>query len=82
MGLVVGGPIKDYQPNPNYMGTWQHWVNAILGLWVILSPFVGMDAPTMTTNLVIVGIVMALLAFWGAYDTSRQGMGSNRHLHA
>lgn len=57
---------------------WQHWVNAILGLWIILSSFVGMDVSTMTTNLVIVGIVIAILGFWGAYDTSR----SMHQMHA
>ena len=45
---------------------WQQWVNGILGLWVLISSFVGMSASGMTTNLVIVGIVVAILGFWGA----------------
>lgn len=60
---------------------WQNWINAILGLWIILSSFLGMSVSAMTTNLVIVGIVIAALGFWGAYDT-REGQDSQRHMHA
>jgi hypothetical protein len=60
---------------------WQHWINAVLGLWVILSAFLGFSAEAMTTNLVIVGIVVAILGFWGAYDASK-GETSNRRMHA
>ncbi len=45
---------------------WQQWVNAILGLWLILSAFLGFSASAQTTNLVIVGIIVAVLGFWGA----------------
>jgi len=58
---------------------WQHWINAILGLWIILSSFLGMSVNAMTTNLVIMGIVVAILGFWGAYDASQEGQ---RHMHA
>lgn len=42
---------------------WQDWVNGILGLWVILIPFVGADS---MTTLVITGIIIAVLGFWAA----------------
>ncbi len=42
---------------------WQDWVNGILGLWVILLPFIGM---TDQTTLIITGIVIAVLGFWAA----------------
>lgn len=42
---------------------WQQWVNGILGLWVLLLPFIGL---TDTTTLVVTGIVIAVLGFWGA----------------
>lgn len=58
---------------------WQNWINAILGLWIILSSFLGMSADAMITNLVIVGIVVAILGFWGAYDASQD---SQTHIHA
>ena len=60
---------------------WQNFVNAILGLWLILSSFLGMSANALTTNLVIVGIVVAVLGFWGAYDT-RSEQDAQRHMHA
>ncbi len=42
---------------------WQAWINGILGLWVIVIPFVG---ATSTTTLVITGIIIAILGFWAA----------------
>ena len=58
---------------------WQAWINAVLGLWIILSAFLGMNLSEMMTNLVIVGIVVAILGFWGAYDASRE---IQKHMHA
>ena len=45
---------------------WQNWINAVLGLWLILSGYVGLDAASMATNVTIVGIVLAVLAVWVA----------------
>jgi hypothetical protein len=60
---------------------WQNWINAILGLWIILSSFLGMSVNAMMANLVIVGVVVAVLGFWGAYET-RMEADSQRHMHA
>lgn len=49
---------------------WYQWVNGILGLWIVASPFLGFTSDGMTTNLVIVGLVVALLSFLGAIRTS------------
>ncbi len=55
---------------------WKNWVNGILGLWIIVSAFVGMSANGMTVNLVIVGIIVAILSFAGlasdSYDQTHQ----------
>jgi hypothetical protein len=59
---------------------WQNWINAILGLWIILSTFLGMSASAMMTNLIIVGIAIAILGFWGAYET--RASDSHKHIHA
>lgn len=56
---------------------WQHWVNFVLALWVILSGYVGFASAEMTTNLTLVGIVMAVLAIWGALEEQ-----SYHHSHA
>ena len=53
---------------------WQHWVNGILGLWILISPFVGLEGSSMTTNLVIVGIVVAILGFWSAAMGKKSSM--------
>jgi hypothetical protein len=57
---------------------WKNWVNGILGLWLIVSAFVGITATGMTANLVIVGIVVAILAFAGLAPNSYE----SRHQHA
>ncbi|MCI0619584.1 SPW repeat protein [Candidatus Wolfebacteria bacterium] len=53
---------------------WQNWVNGILGLWILISPFVGLEGSNMTTNLVIVGIVVAVLGFWSAAAGKKSSM--------
>ncbi len=56
---------------------WQHWVNFVLGLWVIVSGYVGFTGTDMATNLTVVGIVMAVLAIWGALEEQQY-----HHSHA
>jgi hypothetical protein len=56
---------------------WQHWINAILGLWIMLSNFMGMSSDAMTTNLMVVGAVIAVLGFWGAYTANQES--TNKH---
>ncbi|HVS72296.1 MAG TPA: SPW repeat protein [Phycisphaerae bacterium] len=48
------------------------WLNVILGIWVIISPWVlGFDGnATAMTNNVIVGIIVIILAGWSALSTS------------
>ncbi|HHV56018.1 MAG TPA: SPW repeat protein [Firmicutes bacterium] len=45
--------------------TWQAWVNIILGLWLIVSPWVlkFSDQSTPMWNSIIVGIVVAILSY-------------------
>ena len=45
---------------------WQQWVNAVLGLWVIAVPFIGITGAALVWTLAITGLVMAILAVWGA----------------
>jgi hypothetical protein len=53
------------------MTTWQHWVNAVLGLWVLAIPFLGFTGDTLTWTLAVTGIVIAALAVWGALNNSQ-----------
>ena len=47
---------------------WEEWVNAALGVWLIVSPFiVGFgNLTTAVWNQLIVGIVVLVLAAWAA----------------
>ena len=59
---------------------WQQWINAVLGLIVIATPFLGLAAATMTWVLVVAGVMIAALALWGAQETSiEREQGQMRH---
>ncbi|MFH1226053.1 MAG: SPW repeat protein [bacterium] len=45
---------------------WQVWLNGLIGLWLILSAFLGFEGPALIWNLVVSGIVVAILGFWSA----------------
>jgi len=46
---------------------WQAWVNAILGLWFIVAPFIIAESKTANiTNGLITGIVLVILGVWAA----------------
>lgn len=47
---------------------WQQWVNGILGIWVIIVPYLGFTESVLKTVLIITGIVIAVLGFWGAAE--------------
>ncbi len=51
---------------------WQQWINAILGVWTIIVPFLGFTAATFTWVLAITGIVIAVLAIWGVGEESTE----------
>lgn len=51
------------------MRMWQQWINTILGLWVVALPFIGIQSSSaFTWTLAVTGIVIALLAAWGAME--------------
>jgi len=47
---------------------WQSIVNGILGIWLIISAFIvkGLGDTGNLWNYLIVGIIVAVLGFWGA----------------
>jgi hypothetical protein len=59
-----------------YKVAWPSWVNAILGLWLIASPFIiGYSfLQTALWNHVIAGALVVVLATWSALATPREGM--------
>lgn len=54
---------------------WLSWLSALLGLWLIVSPFVlgfsGLATPFW--NSIIVGIIVAVLGVWNALVARRLG---------
>ncbi|MFA7243674.1 MAG: hypothetical protein WC080_00015 [Patescibacteria group bacterium] len=51
---------------------WQAWVIGILGIWVIIEPYLNMSSAANKWVLVITGLIIAILGFWGA--------GSNKEM--
>jgi len=44
---------------------WEEWLNGIIGLWLIASPFVlAFSSHTATWNDVVVGILLFISALW------------------
>ena len=52
---------------------WKHWTNGVLGLWVIIMPYLGFTATAHKTLMVVSGIAIAVLSFWAASE-SREGV--------
>jgi hypothetical protein len=49
---------------------WEEWVNAVIGLWLIVSPWLlGFAALAAATwNQVVLGVIVGGLAIWAAYS--------------
>ncbi len=47
------------------------WINAILGVWLIVAPFVLRFSSTMSTrwNDIVIGIAVAIFSVWSALTT-------------
>jgi hypothetical protein len=54
---------------------WEEWINAVLGLWLIVSPWVlgfsGLEAPLW--NQIVVGLAVGGLALWSAISERPAG---------
>jgi len=53
---------------------WQQWVNGILGLWILLLPFVGLTGDGYLWALALSGVLIAILGFWGAIEVQQDEM--------
>jgi len=48
-------------------GPWASWLNALIGIWLIISPWVyGYAGDAWMWNSIVVGIIMLVLGAWGA----------------
>ncbi len=72
LGIAIGiialiRVITPYQTGP------LSWLNVILGIWLIISPFVlRLESTAAHWNTIIVGIIVVLVALWSA-SVSRSG---------
>lgn len=62
---------------------WQQWINGLLGLWLMIVPFLAMTQQSFMWVVMITGLIVAILAFWGAgrenstaHHDQRMAMGS------
>jgi hypothetical protein len=56
--------------------TWEEWVNVVLAVWLIVSPF-ALDYASHATvlwNQLIVGVLVGILALWTALTTPETGV--------
>jgi len=59
--------------------TWQGWVNFIVGLWLVLSGFLNFSADAMVPNLVISGLIVAILSLWEELQYKDDRMHAHGH---
>ena len=51
---------------------WTNWANTILGVWMIISPFVlGFTTGAVVMNSIILGIIVIALSAWSSSATPR-----------
>ncbi|MFB6178400.1 MAG: SPW repeat protein [Halorientalis sp.] len=59
----------DYEPNPSARGEWLSAIIALLGLWMIVAPFLFGPVTTRFWNGIIVGVLLAIV---GGYNYARR----------
>ena len=54
---------------------WQHYINGLAGLWLVISAYI-LSGAAVQTNVIVTGLVVLVLAIWGAVAHS-----SHSHHH-
>ncbi len=54
---------------------WKNWTNGVLGLLVILVPFINFSLAVERTVLIFLGIAIAVLGFWGTAVEKKAELG-------
>lgn len=56
--------------------SWVSWINGILGIWLIIAPFIGaMMGVGALWNSIVLGVVIILVSIWVGTSSSTMGMG-------
>lgn len=62
--VLIFAAVREFAPQMN----WSSWINFIAALWLIVSPFIlQVNTTAAYWNLVITGIVIAVLSYVNAY---------------
>lgn len=72
-GIAIVVLAASREVGEGYKHAWPSWVNALIGLWLIIAPFaIGYSFIQQALwNDVIIGIAVAVLATWSALATPR-----------
>jgi hypothetical protein len=70
LGIIIGLLALGRLSSP-VRSAWMSWINVVLGIWVLISPWVlGFgNVQSAVTNNVIMGIIVIILAGWSALAT-------------
>jgi hypothetical protein len=60
--------------------SWSEWINGILGLWVIWASYMYVASGTGRVLMIITGLIVAVLGFWGGATEPHQSSSSNNRL--
>lgn len=80
LGIIVGilALIRALVPGRNIF--WLSWVNLILGIWLIIAPFVlNYSGVTARYNDVILGIIVGVISLWSVYAHNPATGGHHAH---
>jgi hypothetical protein len=72
LGIIIGLLALYRFFSPTH-GVWVSWLNVLLGIWVLISPWVlgfNFTSPVARSNNVIMGIIVIILAGWSALATT------------
>jgi hypothetical protein len=58
--------------------SWSEWVNGILGLWVMLASYMYIPSGGSRVLMLVTGLVIAVLGFWGGATEPHQEEGSRQ----
>lgn len=71
VGIAVAALAASRTGGEGYRRAWPSWVNVVLGVWLIFSPFIlgFAEVNAALWNNIILGIGVAVLAAWSALTT-------------
>ena len=59
---------------------WKHWVNGILGLLIVLLPYLGLTSIIEKFVLVVTRVIIAILAFWSLSEGKMAKAKDNQNI--